>query len=200
MPGFDFSEQTLPTVISDGNWLRTSGGAAVWATNTWSGLSVVTGANQDLVLSPTYPYYELKVNPGGGSIRSITNPLIPGYRLSITVAPGASALTLKHNLAGGTGITMLLRGGADVVLNATEALDLTYDGANWVEVSRDQGVYQSFTPTWATSGTAPAFGNASVYGRYLQLGKMVHYTLGIQFGSTTTFGTGNFAFALPVTG
>jgi hypothetical protein len=62
------------------------------------------------------------------------------------------------------------------------------------------GDYTAYTPTWTSTGTAPAIGNATVTGRYLQIGKLVHAYGRIIFGSTSTYGTGNYAFALPVTG
>ena len=66
--------------------------------------------------------------------------------------------------------------------------------------------WQDWTPTWTTSsGSAlPAFGNATVSGRYVKFGTTVHMTFSITFGSTTTYGTGattsdNWRFSLPVT-
>lgn len=58
--------------------------------------------------------------------------------------------------------------------------------------------YQSYTPTWTSDGTQPAVGNATVLGRYTQIGKFVHCYGVIAFGSTTTFGTGDYFFSLPV--
>ncbi|MFF5144043.1 hypothetical protein ACFY6U_30675 [Streptomyces sp. NPDC013157] len=66
--------------------------------------------------------------------------------------------------------------------------------------------WQDWTPSWTTgSGSAlPAFGNATVSGRYVKFGTTVHMTFSIAFGSTTTYGTGattsdNWRFSLPVT-
>jgi len=58
--------------------------------------------------------------------------------------------------------------------------------------------YANYTPTWTSSGTAPAIGNAAVVGRYVQIDKVVHCYGRITFGSTSTFGTGVWSFALPV--
>lgn len=46
-----------------------------------------------------------------------------------------------------------------------------------------------FTPTWVASAGAPAIGNGTLTGRYLQVGNTVHYTLQLTWGSTTTGGT-----------
>lgn len=58
------------------------------------------------------------------------------------------------------------------------------------------GAYFGYTPTW--SGGSPVLGNAVVAARYAQIGKMVHAYGRITFGTTTTFGAGAYAFALPV--
>ena len=56
-----------------------------------------------------------------------------------------------------------------------------------------------FTPTWTSTGVAPAIGNATVVARYIQIGKFVYVRGSIIFGGTSTFGTGAYRFALPVT-
>lgn len=61
------------------------------------------------------------------------------------------------------------------------------------------GVWASYTPTWTTTGVAPALGNGSLTGRYVQIGKWVHGIATLVAGTTTTFGTGDFEFSLPVT-
>ena len=59
-----------------------------------------------------------------------------------------------------------------------------------------------WTSTWTSSGgTAPAIGNGTVGGEYIQYGKMVFGTLKFNPGSTSTYGSGtnNWRFTLPVT-
>ena len=60
------------------------------------------------------------------------------------------------------------------------------------------GAWQSFTPVWSASTTAPAIGNGVLTGAYMQVGKTVHYRLYFKAGSTTTFGAGSWRFSLPV--
>lgn len=57
--------------------------------------------------------------------------------------------------------------------------------------------WSSYTPSWTASSVNPTLGNGSIQGRYLQIGKLVHFQLSISMGSTTTFGTGTYAFSLP---
>ncbi len=61
------------------------------------------------------------------------------------------------------------------------------------------GVWQSYTPTWTSSGTAPSLGNGSITGRYCLMGDLVVVQGKILMGSTTTFGTGNYSWSLPIT-
>jgi len=62
-----------------------------------------------------------------------------------------------------------------------------------------QAAWTAFTPTWTSSGTAPAIGNGTLSGRYSRIGKTVHMEIHFLAGSTTTFGTGNYSLSLPVT-
>lgn len=61
-------------------------------------------------------------------------------------------------------------------------------------------VYFAFTPVWSSSGTAVSLGNGTIAGSYVQIGKFVHGRILLTMGSTTTFGTGNYFFTLPVAG
>ena len=57
---------------------------------------------------------------------------------------------------------------------------------------------QSYTPTWNAGTTNPTLGNGTLVGRYVQIGKTVHATISLTFGSTTTIGSGAYTFGLPV--
>lgn len=76
---------------------------------------------------------------------------------------------------------------------------LTVSGGlpSWVAITT--AAYTDYTPTWTSSGVAPAIGNAVVTARYAQTGKMIHCYGLIVFGSSSTFGSGNYFFALPAT-
>jgi hypothetical protein len=58
--------------------------------------------------------------------------------------------------------------------------------------------WTSYTPTWSTTGTAPALGNGTLVGKYKQIGKTVKVYIALTAGSSTTFGSNTFTFALPV--
>ena len=57
----------------------------------------------------------------------------------------------------------------------------------------------SFTPVWTASGTAPSFGNSTVYANWSKSGSRISVVYDITFGSTATYGTGYWMFSLPET-
>lgn len=59
--------------------------------------------------------------------------------------------------------------------------------------------WTSYTPTFASGGTAPVLGNGTLTGKYIQVGKFVAASVYFIAGTTTTFGTAELRFGLPVT-
>ena len=60
------------------------------------------------------------------------------------------------------------------------------------------GVWKDWTPTW-TATTNPSIGDGTLFGNYCIIGKTVFFEILMHAGSTTTFGVGNWKFALPIT-
>ena len=58
--------------------------------------------------------------------------------------------------------------------------------------------WQTFTPTWDGASVDPTLGNGSLQGRYRRLGDHVDFEIVLQFGTTTTAGTGAWFFGVPV--
>lgn len=58
--------------------------------------------------------------------------------------------------------------------------------------------WTSYTPAWTSTSTQPSLGNGSLFGRYMKIGRTVICQINLIAGSTTTFGTGNYSFSLPV--
>ena len=61
------------------------------------------------------------------------------------------------------------------------------------------GAWTSYTPTFGSTGTAPAVGNGTLTGQYMKIGRSVLMSVVFTIGSTTTFGSGNLNFTLPAT-
>lgn len=62
-----------------------------------------------------------------------------------------------------------------------------------------QSAWTTYTPTWSSSGTQPTLGNGSATGRYMRVGKTLHYVIVVGVGSTSTVGTGSYVWSLPFT-
>lgn len=56
---------------------------------------------------------------------------------------------------------------------------------------------KTYTPAWTAASANPDLGDGSLIGRYFQMGKFVYFTIRLQAGATTTFGTGAWYFSLP---
>lgn len=80
---------------------------------------------------------------------------------------------------------------------ATASLATTAISASYV--TPYEGAWTSYTPTWTTPGTQPALNNGTLTGAYKQIGKTVFVRVRLVFGTTTTGGTGDWQFGLPVT-
>jgi|SRR5882762_2917587 len=60
------------------------------------------------------------------------------------------------------------------------------------------GTWVDYTPTW-TGTTNPALGNGTLKAGYVKIGKMCTVRMNLVMGSTTTYGTGGWAWTLPFT-
>jgi hypothetical protein len=60
------------------------------------------------------------------------------------------------------------------------------------------GAWTTYTPTWSSTGTAPVLGNGTMLGRYMKIGRSIMCEIHMTTGTTTTYGTGNYNWSLPV--
>lgn len=74
--------------------------------------------------------------------------------------------------------------------------ELSYIDANGSFIQ--PGTWATYTPAWTASGSAPNIGNGTLTGRWTQVGKTVFAKIHLIAGSTTTWGSGDFRFGLPV--
>lgn len=64
--------------------------------------------------------------------------------------------------------------------------------------SIQNGVWQSFTPQWKSTGTQPTIGNGSILGRYTLIGKTCIFHIDLSIGSTSTVGSGTYLLTIPL--
>jgi hypothetical protein len=58
--------------------------------------------------------------------------------------------------------------------------------------------WTTYTTFWTGSTTNPTLGNGTLSARYMQAGKLVHFSIEVLFGSATTAGDGAYQLQLPV--
>jgi hypothetical protein len=73
---------------------------------------------------------------------------------------------------------------------------LRYNGSTWDTYYKVPGAWTPYTPAW-TASTNPAIGNGTITGRYMKIGRNVLCQIILTTGSTTTYGSGQYAFGLP---
>ena len=80
---------------------------------------------------------------------------------------------------------------------AAGAVGLAAD-AGHTHVLAAPGAWTPYTPTWTGASTNPVIGNGTLSGRYMTIGKLCAFSVFLSAGSTTTFGSGTYSWALPV--
>lgn len=65
-------------------------------------------------------------------------------------------------------------------------------------VGTDLGKWQAYTPIWTAATTNPSIGNGTLAGRYTVIGKTCICSIKIVMGSTTSYGSGNWEFSIPL--
>lgn len=69
--------------------------------------------------------------------------------------------------------------------------------ASDVNAATQQAAWTAFAPAWTATGTTPSVGNGFITGSYSKIGRLCTFRWAIQFGSTTSFGTGTWLLSLP---
>ncbi|MGH3659016.1 MAG: hypothetical protein ACRDUA_20375, partial [Micromonosporaceae bacterium] len=76
------------------------------------------------------------------------------------------------------------------------ALELWDGSGTWKEMARTQ-TWATYVPTWTAVTTNPTLGNGVLQGRWMRSGSTVRVQVYLRMGSTTTYGSGFWRFALP---
>jgi hypothetical protein len=57
--------------------------------------------------------------------------------------------------------------------------------------------WTAYSPSWTATTTNPTIGNGSLVGAFAQAGKLTFFRAAVNFGTTTTFGSGAYLLSLP---
>jgi hypothetical protein len=60
------------------------------------------------------------------------------------------------------------------------------------------GLWNTYTPSWTSTGTQPAVVDGTLLGNYTQIGGLIVAKVSLTIGASTTFGTGSYSMSLPV--
>jgi hypothetical protein len=125
-----------------------------------------------------------------------------GQRLRV-LAVGAGHVYLSPQAAGSTAANRLLNpctSASTPLAAGVGVAEYQYDAttARWRLVLHDQGAAVPYTPTWTGQTTNPTLGNGTVTGSYLLFGRVMDVFVQLVIGSTTTLGTGQWLFSLPI--
>jgi len=125
--------------------------------------------------------------------------LISSSRIAGNIVAGISMLGGQHSIVGCDVYPVITLGAttAGCVLgpcswNAGSPVDSSGVSTNLV-----YHFDTSYTPTWQSTGVAPALGNGTIAAVYSRQGNLVTVYCVITAGSTTTFGTGIYRITLP---
>lgn len=124
-------------------------------------------------------------------------------RFHLLLNDTTSSFTIAHNDAGAaaTGNRFFTPDNLPVTVRPDEIIAIWRDetDSRWRVIGgASHGRWQAYTPAWTAVTTNPTIGNGTLSGRYSRNGNTIHFEITIQAGSTTTFGTGDYRYSLPV--
>lgn len=133
-----------------------------------------------------------------------------GYTRTLIFGANASKVMIV-NLRVGNLVPVNINGGSHQIRNCVFANSVVINGKNIMFECEaagyditDNGTGNSisiplrpYTPTWTASSVNPSLGNGVLTGTYSRVNKLITVQISLTFGSTTTTGTGDWAFSLP---
>lgn len=172
-------------------------------------LTTSTGTVNDFNLtgsfgSPTlsllnYSTLVLRVNNAAPLFLTGFTAGVPGQRL-VVIGIGAAPIFFVNQSVGSLSGNRMATFQDTTPMTLTGIAEFIYDGQSglWRMVANDFGAPAAYTATWTGFGSNPAIGNGTMTGRYFVNGHLCYVDITLTMGSTTTYGTGYWAFALPL--
>jgi hypothetical protein len=187
------STSDMNTHVRDNENALTDATSTITTTGTSTALALPTGRGNLVIFAN---------NASTLTIQGITAPSFDGQQL-IIYSIGAGNVLLENQNASASAANRIINGVTTqlALVAGSGRVLLRYDTttARWRVMVHEQGAWSSYTPTWTGTGSNPAIGNGTLAGLFRLSGRTVHFTVYVLMGSTTTFGTGNWSWALPVT-
>lgn len=121
---------------------------------------------------------------GGGVDPTVTANTVTDIVVRGRVGHSSNSIKSAANYASAGLITLL---STNIPVDAT-----VYNNFKFVDV-------KTYAPTWTGSISNPAIGNGTLSGEYFVANGICYLTVQMVAGSTTTFGSGPWSFALPIT-
>lgn len=164
---------------------------AAWPANTyeWT-LEVLEDTGTGLPALPASAITLASVSVSAGQV-TVLNSHITEFRTRALFYPGSWA----HVAASSSERPASPRIPEQVWRTDLKSMEM-WDGVAWKETLRT-GTWATFIPTWTAATVNPTLGNGVLQGRWIRQGSMVTVQVYLRAGSTTTFGTGFWRFALP---
>ncbi len=164
--------------------------------------SVTTTGNIDDLDMGNAAFVLLRMN--NASLSTIRG-MKPGYANQIVsiVSIGAGQVDLAHQDTNSAAANRLLNVATSANTPLAAGVGIAtyqYDAttARWRLVNHEQGTAITYSVTWTGSVANPSLGNGTLAGSYILHGRFADVFVQLQAGSTTTFGTGDWLFSLPV--
>jgi hypothetical protein len=147
---------------------------------------------------------------GGANDTFVTGGFSNGWLFG----PNSSKVCIANSRIGTTGsfTTLTINGTAHQIINVPSAAPIVVNGSghvihaqpnDWAITDNSTGSdifikQNGYTPSWTGSTTNPSLGNGTIYAVWSRTGNHVTVDIQLLIGSTTTFGSGNWQFSLPV--
>ncbi|MFE9432844.1 hypothetical protein [Streptomyces sp. NPDC006640] len=129
------------------------------------------------------PLATINVPPSGGGSATVSQAVMP-----LTVGPGG--ILPSSTAPPSPYVGQYYDNGTDL---------FRWNGSVWDTYQKVLGAWVTYTPTWTGSGSNPSLGNGTLVGKYCKLGRQVTVHINLTPGNLTTYGSGNYNFALPFT-